>query len=70
MVSARVSAREAHGPGDAPHRYARGARHHELAARREIAEPHQRADHRADRQQLEHLLRQIKKVYRKASAVL
>ena len=59
MVERQGEAREAHRPGDAPHRHARGARHHELAARRQVAEPHERADQRADRQQLEDLLRQI-----------
>ena len=59
MISASVRPGEPHRPGDAPHRHARGTRDHQFAARRQIAEAHQRADHGADRQQFERLLRQI-----------
>ncbi len=52
-------AREAHGPCDAPHGDARCPRHHQFAARGEIAETHERTDHGADRQQFEGLLRHI-----------
>ena len=59
MVERQGQAREAHRPGDAPHRNARSARDHEFAARGQIAEPHERADQRRDGQQLEDLLRQV-----------
>ena len=39
--------------------HARGAHHDELAAARQIPEPEQRADQRPDRQQVEHVGRQI-----------
>jgi hypothetical protein len=68
IASASVNAGQAHRPGDAPNRNARGARHDQLAAGGEIAQAHQRADHRTDRQQLECLLRQLSSVNRNASA--